>query len=183
MNRIIKNVSRLSVLVLSLFLWSCDDIGQTVGPESDLSPRGYAIFSTTTGEQYVVIREDESLGVVSGSIGSAGGELHIGTHTLHVPSGAVSEPTVFSMSRSDDDLLRIKLSATRVDHNDIGASGFDVPVKLTIDFTEAEDMPEDASQLEVLFFRPDGLVEPFSTHLDVEAGKATGDLPHFSDYG
>lgn len=181
MHPLTKKLSTLALLALSVFLYSCDNLGQTTGPE--LNPRGYAIFSSTTGEQYVVVRGEEGLGVVSGTIGASGGELHLGTHTLEVPAGAVDAPTVFSMSRAADDLLRIRLSATRDSHNDVGAAGFEKPVRLSIDFSAAEDLPNDVSQLEVIFFRPDGLVEPFSTFLDVQDKKATGELPHFSDYG
>ncbi|MEX2570683.1 MAG: hypothetical protein WD737_05210 [Gemmatimonadota bacterium] len=183
MTKFIKQFSTLSVLAMSLFLWSCDNIGQTTAPTGDLNPRGYAIFSSTTGEQFVVIRESEDLGIVSGSIGAAGGELHLGNHSLYVPEGAVEQSTVFTMSRADDELVRLRLSATVNDHNDVGSAGFEKPVRLTISFSGAEDLPESTDKLEVIYFRPDGLVDPQSTWLDVSNESASGELPHFSDFG
>lgn len=183
MNAFTKKVSRISLLALSLFMWSCDNLGQTTAPET-LDPKGYAVFSSTTGEQFVVIREAESVGAVSASIGASGGELHLGAHTLEVPAGAVNAPTVFAMSRTDGDLVRIRLSATRNSHNDVGSTGFNKPVKLSISFAGASDLPALAEDdLKVIYFRPDGLVEEQGTSLNLRGDFATGELDHFSDFG
>lgn len=172
----------LGVAAMGLVFWGCENMGAPTQP-GGLDPRGYAIFSSTTGEQYVVIREAGESTLVSGTIGAAGGELHLGKHTLEIPAGAVAEPTVFSMGRADGDLVRIRLSATRDAHNDVGAAGFAAPVRLTLSFDSATDLPGDVTKLRVIYFQPDGLVAPQETYLNLSGHTASGDLPHFSDYG
>ena len=174
-------IAAIPALALAIFLPGCDSLGDSTRPELD--PRGYAIFSTSSGEQYVVTREPVSYGIVSGTIGNAGGELHLGVHSLVVPAGAVSEATVFTMSRPEGDLLRLSLSATRESYNDVGAAGFAVPLQLRLSFVDAGDLPADVSKLEVIYFEPTGTVAPQPTYLDVTGGVASGDIPHFSDFG
>jgi hypothetical protein len=183
MNAILNKISRVSLVALSLFLWSCDNLGQTTAPET-LDPKNQAVFSTSSGEQYVIVQHPVGMTKVSGRFGPAGGELHLGPHKLVIPAGAVSEPTTFAMSRLDGELLRFRFHATRFGHNDVGAAGFAVPVKLTVDFGSATGIPSGAAEdLKVIYFRPDGLVDLEATTVDVVGTKATAELGHFSDFG
>jgi hypothetical protein len=181
MKRIMKSLSVIAALSLSLVLWSCDSINQPTQP-GPMSVGGSAVYNSS-GKKYEVAREAASVGTVSATIGSSGGQLILGKHRLIVPRGAVSNATVFTMSRVDGDQVRFRFSATRNTHNDVGAAGFAVPVQLRIVYEDVTLLPSDLSILEVVYFRPDGTITGMATQLNFNQRWAEGSLPHFSDFG
>lgn len=181
MSKMIKWASTVSVLAASLFLWSCDNIGNSTTPE--LGPDPMVVMSTS-GKRYVVaVERDPDAGSVSATIGAAGGVLVLGKHSLWVSKDAVSGPTTFRMARDPEHPLRVKLSAGQDGENDIGSQGFAAPVKLALSFDKATDLPADKSTLTLLYFRADGLVEELDTRVDVYGLTAVAELPHFSLFG
>ena len=177
----LKFVSTLSVLAMSLFLWSCDNVGDTMQPE--LKPAKMVVMSTSGNTYTVAMENDPEVGTVTAVIGSSGGHLILGQHTLDVSANAVDQPTTFTMTRSAENPLRVKLTAGRESENDVGSVGFAAPVSLTLSYVKAEDAPADKSLITLFYFRPDGLVEEMTTNLRVSGADATADLPHFSLFG
>jgi hypothetical protein len=173
--------STFSVLAMSLFLWSCDNAPGAIQPE--LEPSALVVTSTA-GKRYVVGWEANAVAqTTSATIGSSGGILRLGSHVLIVSPNAVSAPTKFTMTRSAESPLRVKLTAGRESENDVGARGFDAPVRLALFYANAAQLPADRSSIEVIYFRPDGLVEEMTSQLDVYGNFAVATLPHFSLFG
>lgn len=180
MKTILKYISTLSLLALSLFAWGCSDLAE---PAPSLDPAPMVVMSTT-GESYVVAQEVDPLsGSISAEIGSAGGELTLGAHTLYVSEGAVAEPTIFTMTRDPESPIRVKLSAGVDGGNEIGTTGFAAPVTLQLNFGTAWELPADLSGITLIYFRADGLVETLPTSVDAEKTTISAELPHFSIYG
>lgn len=176
-----KKFSMLSVLAVSLFAAGCDALQEPIEPR--LSPSGMIVMSTD-GVPYVVAEEsDPQAGSVSAVVGSAGGELKLGSHTLYISAGAVSDSTTFKMVRDPETPIRVHLTASRVTENDVGAAGFGAPVTLKLHYGSAAELPSDPASLTAMYFRPDGLVETLATTVDTEAATVTTHLPHFSLFG
>lgn len=181
MNRVSRLVSTVSVLALSVFMWSCDSIQDVTEPQ--LSPAPMVVMSKG-GKRFTVAAErNPEIGSVSAEIGSAGGVLVLGRHTLTVSPGAVEAPTTFTMTRDPQAPLRVQLTAGRESQNDVGAAGFDAPVTLSLSFQKAADAPRNRSSITVVYFRPDGLVEELETEIRVMGKTASAQLPHFSLFG
>ena len=177
MFRKMMKVAMLPVVALSLVVAACDPAGE---PQLLTGPQvGAPASSDVTG--FTVVKEkDVSVGVVTGVIGSGGGKLVLGKHELWVPQGAVSGPTVFSMTKAGEE-LRFKLTATQLLTNDIGKRGFAQPVKLVINFKDAINV-SDPSLLKVFWAKLDGSLEAQTTDVDIHGFRAVGHLNHFSDY-
>lgn len=170
--------SMLPVLALALVVGACDQVGEVTGPVASAP----SLDEGGTPQGYTVIREsDASVGTVSGVIGAAGGKLVLGKHELWVPKDAVSEATTFTMDKPSD-ALRFKLTATRSVTNDVGSTGFAVPLKLVINFRYAIDTIDDPASLRVLWEKSDGSVEVQQTEIDTAGKRGIGYLNHFSDY-
>jgi hypothetical protein len=181
MNKLMQKVSLLGVMALSLFVWGCDNVGRPTEP--GLTP-GNQVFSSTAGQRYAVAQEHHlDVGIVTATIGPAGGKLSLGHHELTVPRGAVAGPTVFALSRVDGSNVRVRLTATAESENDVGAAGFAVPVKLSLSFHKVADLPSDLSTLTILYFRSDGLVDDLGADVQITGKRASSNLRHFSDYG
>lgn len=181
MKKFTRWLATLSTMALSLFLWSCDSAPEAIQPE--LEPSALVVTSTT-GKRYVVGWEANATPqTASANIGPSGGVLRLGSHVLMVSPNAVSAPTKFTMTRSAESPLRVKLTAGRESENDVGARGFNAPVRLALYFANATRLPADRSSIGVIYFRPDGLVEEMTTELDVYENVAVAALPHFSLFG
>ncbi|MBW3629047.1 MAG: hypothetical protein KY464_07085 [Gemmatimonadetes bacterium] len=120
-------------------------------------------------------------------IGVAGGALELSGHTLTVPAGAVSEPTLFSMIVLPNGRIEIELLATTVEpfgqSRDVGSGGFQNgnTVRLTLSYARATNV-DDPSRLVLLYLRDDGGVEKIPTTLDQATQTITAELQHFSRY-
>jgi len=168
------------VLAIAAAFAACDagDRQPLTGPDGSGPAR---VLGLGGSAGYTVVKERRAtVGTVTGVIGPEGGRLLLGRHELRVPAGAVGAPATFSLTRLSATELKFGLAATRVLPNDVGSRGFAAPVKLVVDFREAE--VSDPSVLQVLWAKLDGSVEAQPTQVDVYGKKATGDLTHFSDY-
>jgi hypothetical protein len=181
MKKFSRWATTLSMMAMSLFLWSCDDAENATQPQ--LEPSALVVTSTAGKRYFVGWEANAAAQTVSASIGSSGGILRLGRHILVVSPNAVTAPTKFTMTRSAESPLRVKLTAGRDSENDIGARGFNAPVRLALYYANAAQLPADRSAIEVIYFRPDGLVEEMSTQLDVYGSFAVATLPHFSLFG
>lgn len=166
------------LIALPLVAWSCDDFHGPIEPE--LAPR-QMVLTSTSGTKFVIAYEwDPAAGSISGEIGTAGGVLVLGYHALWVSPDAVSAPTKFTMTRDLEHPLRVKLTAGRDAENDVGAGGFAAPVYLGLSYANVSGVPSDKSSIEVLYMRPDGLVEEVPSAVDLGSSRIVARLPHFS---
>jgi hypothetical protein len=118
---------------------------------------------------------------VSAIIDANGGSLNIGNHVLTVPAGAVDGPTTFVMSKLVDE-IEVGLTATRLLPNDIGRQGFNVPVRLSLSYANAAEVPANANQLKVVWVKPTGQLEVQNSTVDASGEAVVGQLNHFSIY-
>lgn len=176
MSRKLFSKAMLPALLLSVVLWACDFQSDVASP---LAPEAGASFSTST-TAYKVAKAAAESGSVSAVIGSTGGRLTLGKHELVVPKDAVSEATTFTLAKPDTSLLQFRLTATRTTTNDVGSSGFAVPVKLTVSYETATVDSE--SDLRIVWMKSDGTQEVRTTSLDTTGKRASANLGHFSDY-
>jgi hypothetical protein len=179
MNRWYTKLSAVSALMLALTIWGCESVtdGALTGP----SEASEILVTSTNSGGYTVAREtDPTVGVVSAVIGQSGGALNLGKHFLTVPAGAVDGPTTFTVTKLSGE-LKVELTASRLLPNDVGSAGFRVPVKLGVSYESASAVP-DASQLKVVWVKPDGTMEVQQSNVDVYGKVVVGSLNHFSAY-
>lgn len=177
-----KYVALPGIVIATAFA-ACDDINT----EPQLEPNAgiHAILNIVEQKGYVVAKEtDLTVGTVSATIGEYGGELKLGSkYKLTVPAGAVSAPTVFSMSKLDGDHARFSLTATRgLIPNNVGEAGFAKPLTLSVSYAGVENLPSDLSALKVFWLKTDGSSEAQPSVVDVTGQRVDGELTHFSDY-
>lgn len=175
-----KRLGGIGVVALSLVLWSCTDLQEgPLGP----SQKQDVLVSNTTGSGFTIVKQtDLTLGTVSGVIDQNGGKLSLGQHTLEVPSGAVSGPTTFAMTKLDGDHIAVGLTATRLLLNDVGSNGFATPVRLTLSYKNAAQMPSNEQDLSIVYLKPDGTREGRTSTVDANGKRVSAGLGHFSDY-
>ena len=166
-------------LALTMTMVGCDDVQDMAltGPGSSSE-----ILIVTTNEQgYTTAVETEpEVGVVTAVIDGNGGELNIGHHRLVVPAGAVSAPTTFVMNKLPGE-IKVDLTATRILPNDVGARGFDKPVRLELSYERAANV-EANSELAIRWRRLDGTAEVLDSWADEGAKLVGANLNHFSIY-
>src|SRR5690606_35715420 len=121
----------------------------------------FEVIETTLPDGYKVVQEtDPTVGYVQGIIDQNGGSLQIGSHKIDVPAGAVPSATTFSLIQPEAGKLAFSLRAQR-GGQDVGAAGFDKPVKLVISFDPTQvDNPTDVV---IGWAKEDGSVEFQST--------------------
>lgn len=149
------------------------------GPSLSQSVADYVLIEGTVPSSILDLE-------VSELIGSAGGSLSLGGHSIDVPAGAVDELTLFTMTLLTNGYVEVELSAA-VDGllgglPDVGAEGFGeetVALTMTYDWATNVDDPDD---LLVLRMNDDGTVEPLPVLLDRDARTVTAQLEHFSRY-
>ena len=180
MNRKLMKVSAMSAFALTMVLWGCESLSENalVGPgdKSDI------LIIERDENGYTIAREtDPAVGVVTAIIDENGGSLNIGNHVLTVPAGAVNAPTTFVMTKLVDE-IEVGLTATRLLPNDIGRRGFDVPVRLSLSYANAAEVPANAHQMKVVWVKANGELEVQPTAVDASGEAVIGSLRHFSQY-
>lgn len=120
-------------------------------------------------------------GVVSGVVSVAGGVLELDGHSLTVPAGAVSMPTLFTLTVVPGDDIVVDLRAIDVATGlDVGGRGFALPVQLALSY--AGSTVSDPSRLVIVRILAGG-DEVLPTTVDTTRRVAWTDLDHFSRYG
>lgn len=171
----------------ALLLTSCEPARVTAPRSAAPAPAGAEARSSEAGS-YTLVEGTLPLGVdlrVSEVIGLEGGTLRLAGHTLAVPAGAVSAPTLFSMAQLPGGLVEVEMLALRSTLAgtllDVGEQGFAVPVTLTLTYAWADDVP-DPARLLIVWRKPDGTLEPLPSRVDPETRTVTAELEHFSRY-
>jgi hypothetical protein len=177
--------SSLGTFALLFALAGCEsasDSGLLLEPKHETEQ---VLVSWKFGNGYTVVREtEEAVGSVEAVIGSAGGTLVLGEHVLMVPAYAVDANTTFRMEKEDGDHVRIHLTASRYGDNDIGARGFNRPVRLMLSYGSSANVGTlTASRLKVMYIRPDQRVEALPSMVNYYDRWVGTDLRHFSEYG
>ena len=180
MNRKIIRTSAVSAFALTLVMWGCESLSENalVGPgeKSDI------VIIERDESGYTAVREtDPTVGVVTAVIDQNGGSLNIGNHVLTVPAGAVDAPTTFVMSKLVDE-IEVGLTATRLLPNDIGRQGFNVPLRLSLSYANAAEVPLNVNALKVAWVKADGTYEVQSSFVDESGDAVIGELNNFTAY-
>jgi hypothetical protein len=165
------------------------DVTQTQTGNSDLL--GIDLFGAKSVPQgdYVLIEERapnllESL-QISRVIGILGGSLSLAGHTVTVPSGAVSLPTVFTLTLLPNGYIEVEVEALQTSLLgrliNVGEQGFRKPVDLTLTYSRATNVT-DPSRLKLMRVNPDGKHEILPSTVDFGRKTVTAKLDHFSRY-
>lgn len=121
-------------------------------------------------------------------LGSDGGILTLLGHILNVPAGAVSEPTLFSMTVIQNGYVEVELTATPKSllrslffWRKAEEVQFNVPVGLSLSYARATNVT-DPSRLKIMRVNPDGNHEILPSVVDTVNKTVTAELDHFSRY-
>lgn len=130
---------------------------------------------------------DGLLSIVTELIGLNGGTLNNLGHRLVVPSGAVDQPTTFSLGVLLNGRVQLDLNAYapgRSGQTNVGEEGFDRLVRVDMTYRRANNI-RDERKLVILRLNPRGLGyvhEVMPTTVDRRNDRATTWLDHFSGY-
>ena len=120
----------------------------------------------------------------SALIGIGGGTVTLMGHTLSVPSGAVSVPTLFTVIALPNSYVDVELTATVTgllgQIVDVGIFGFKKPVTLTMTYSRATNVTY-PSRLFIAYAGANGLERQAST-VDTSKKTVSAKLYHFSKY-
>lgn len=183
--KLVAKTHRLSsaaafVLLFALLGTACD----TMGPDRVLSPTTRRSTDVSTNSRSVAVLITQTLQKDSATFavfGSNGGTLSTGAHTLYVPAGAVSGPTIFAIQVVSGQNIYVQLRAY---DNKTGepVTVFATPVKLTLSYSQTYFT--EPSVLSVIYL-PNGLsgdMVPMPSTVDQTTQTVSAWLPHFSDY-
>ena len=198
MNRLMKSVVTVMVAFAAL---SC---GPDTGRELPLAPESGAVETTGSsnllgltgssssddGEQdYVRITDRLPTDVpslsISSVIGLLGGEVHLAGHVIRVPAGAVTLPTVFTLTVATNGYVEVDVKALTTDllgrTLNIGEKGFKKPVTLTLTYARATNVT-DPARLKLMRLNSDGKHEILPSKVSDTGKVVSAQLDHFSRY-
>jgi len=121
-------------------------------------------------------------------IGVEGGQITLLGHTLTVPAGAVSQPSIFTLTVLPTGYVEVNLTATLTSVLglvlNLGEQGFLKPVPVTLSYARATNVT-DPSELTIVHAK--GLLgyrylEPVPSTVDTVTETVTAELEHFSRY-
>ncbi|MGH7447011.1 MAG: hypothetical protein ACREK1_00120 [Longimicrobiales bacterium] len=122
---------------------------------------------------------------VSSIIGLLGGEVHLAGHVIQVPAGAVSLPTVFTLTLATNGYVEVDISALTTDllgnTVNIGEQGFKKPVTLSLTYARATNVT-DPSRLKLMRLKSDGKHEILKSKVSDGTKLVSAKLDHFSRY-
>ncbi|HEY8521588.1 MAG TPA: hypothetical protein VIN61_16065 [Gammaproteobacteria bacterium] len=186
--------SFILALALGLFLTACDSAERVAAPTTEPQVQQAAVVTGPNGETYTLVRSRQLLGLlplqlqITDLISLKGGSITLLGHTLTVPAGAVTSPTLFTMLLGLNGYVEVHLEALSPSLLggllNIGGHGFRQPVRVTLSYANAADVV-DPSRL-VIVHLP-GLwgydrAEPVPTTVDPVRKTVTAELDHFSRY-
>lgn len=191
MNRRWFNWSARLAIVLALATTSCDR--GPVAPEPTVDPQAGLLGNLLNGlgggssSPFQLLTDPLSITlpnlVATKIIGSAGGTLTLNGHSIEVPAGAVSLPTLFTITAITDGHIAVDLSAVAWLLGgliDVGERGFAKKVTLTLSYANATNVT-DPSRLRIVYVNG-AQSEVLPTTVDTVRKTATAKLDHFSKY-
>lgn len=156
------------------------------------TPTSIPSVQSSSTPSYTVVREslpaDLLPGVsLSGIIGITGGSISLAGHVLEVPAGAVTVPTLFTLTVPLNGYVQVDLSATVTTILgkvvDVGALGFQKPVKLSLTYARATNVSDPKSLF--VAYMPNGdhsKLEKLPSTLHATKKLVSAQLGHFSKY-
>ena len=117
-------------------------------------------------------------------IGATGGQLALGLHELVVPAGAVSNPTVFRMSKKLGAYIVVDLEANDQKTGRV-VDTFATPVELRLSYRLLPLNGRDLNRMVIFWLKDgseDGELVPVPTRIDHKNKQIVGSLVHFSQY-
>jgi hypothetical protein len=190
MYRKIMKFSALSALALTLVAWGCDSLNESalVGPNEAPSADVISLNTTSDSTSYkLMANSSKTTYLLSEVVGPQGAYFESGKYSLAIPAGAVTEPTLFTVTVLGDGYYSAEFHATRVDELgntvDVGAQGFNVPLVVTFPYN-AKKFP-DPSKLAIAWLKDGtytGELLPLTTVADKRQQKLSALLHHFSSY-
>ncbi|HUP88777.1 MAG TPA: hypothetical protein VM100_05495 [Longimicrobiales bacterium] len=171
---------------LALLTASCSETGNKA-PESPLAPP--VLHSQNSNTNYTPIRDPLPLTLnlkdllSTQLIGISGGSISLLGHSITVPKGAVTTPTIFTITVLPTGYTEVSLLAlvpNLLSTLNIGEQGFKKPVTLTMTWARSP-VPIDPSRV-VILWNHDGTVDPMPTTVNATKKTASAQLPHFSKY-
>lgn len=157
---------------------------------SQLVSQGYTVIEQPAAKStsllgWLVKTVDATL---SKLLGLDGGVLALLDHVLNVPAGAVTEPTVFSMTVLQNGYVEVELTAVPKSllsslffWRKVEEVKFVKPVELSLSYARATNVT-DPSRLRIMRVNPDGNHEILPSTIDLEKKTVTAELDHFSRY-
>lgn len=189
-------VSKLCLIpILTLFVAVACDPGNPTAVELESSQPDPLLGSVGDGDPLVgytllkdpLLPENTSLSE-SKLIAQGGGSVTVLGHTLTVPIGAVSQPTLFTVEVLPTGYVEVDLKATTASllHGliDVGSNGFDKPVQVSLTYSRATNVDQ-ASQLQVLHLHG---MTGYTTYtvlpsqVNTVSKTVSAELDHFSRY-
>ena len=175
-------VRKLGVLVSLMGLLSCtsDKTGDVAGPRQAVTvPGGYTLIE----DQLDPSVNDLSVGRV---IGLEGGSVKLLGHSIHVPLGAVSQPTLFTMTVVTNGYVEVDLLALGGLGGliDVGSAGFAQPVTVRLTYARSPNVTDPARLLILRKLGPgyQGSYEVMPTRVNTTTKTVEAELDHFSSY-
>jgi hypothetical protein len=114
----------------------------------------------------------------TGVIGPLGGAITLGNHKVEIPGGAVSEPTLFSLTVPQGRYMKVDVSAVGVEHYVFGA-----PISVTMDYARCPAGRTAGRTLEVWYVAPvtnaplenkGGVNDPANRRITFQTGHLSG---------
>lgn len=158
---------------------------------ADLLAQGYTVITEPAPTQpsslfgWLIKTVEATIALL---LGSDGGILTLLGHILNVPAGAVSEPTLFSMTVIQNGYVEVELTATPKSllnslffWRKVEEVQFNKPVGLSLSYARATNVT-DPSRLKIMRVNPDGRHEILPSVVDTVKKTVTAELDHFSRY-
>jgi hypothetical protein len=117
-------------------------------------------------------------------IGLLGGVLNLGDHGIVVPYGAVTLPSLFTITRTSNTYIELDLMSVRQLLGrllNIGELGFNKPVTVKMSYARATNVTN-PSHLKIMRLLPNGGYEIIPSVVDTQKKTVSAQLDHFSRY-
>ena len=129
---------RFAVAALAIAAISCDKLPNE--PAAFPEPSNAVVIDGFTIAREKLPRPTPTL-TASSMIGPAGGTVHVLGHSLLVPPGAVTNPTLFTIAAQPTGLIEVELTA--IEFPEFGAPApvdqFERPVQLSLNYARSPD--------------------------------------------
>lgn len=191
MKRAFKKLALFPILFLALT--ACEPGGGDAGVmPTGPDPLIGSLLGGSSVQGYTLVRDPLLPGITSALstsslIGYGGGQVSLLGHTVTVPVGAVTQPTLFTVVVLPTGYVEVDLTATLTSllgTFDVGAAGFRKLVPVSLTYSRATNVT-DPSKLKVLRIKSligYGSYEAMPTTVNFTAKTATAQLDHFSRY-
>jgi hypothetical protein len=196
MMRTLRKLAFLPVLLLAVT--ACEkeaDPVAAVAPSAEIDPLLGGLLGGSPPAGWVLANDPIlSVGGILNAvstgqlIGFGGGSISVLGHTLVVPAGAVTQPTLFTMIVLPTGKVEVDLLATvgtLFGVLDVGGKGFAKPIPVTLTYSRSTNVGSHGSELKVLRINSllgYGNYEVMPTTVDTSTKKASTALDHFSRY-